>query len=195
MNDSVLVCCPTAVCKDYAFERYLDAYNAFEHENKQLLMVDTTPNCDWGEYADKLVDSGVEKVIFYKCNQFVRNNLTYMITQIWENVIIPYAHKNGFDWILHIESDVICPPNTIDFMLEMHALLGVDMVGHSYSLRDDENWYMEKSIGCLGWRTEIFPPGTTFMDCAERFARTMAYERGYTAAQFTNVLKLQHLDS
>jgi hypothetical protein len=190
--DSVLVTCPTAATKDYAFDAYLNAYNGFTYENRHLLMVDTSSEADG--YDQRLRDAGVESVVRFECNDSTRVALQYLITVVWEDIIIPTAWETGADWIFHIESDIICPRDTVEATLDVADRYGASIVGHSYPARSGNDIVFEKSIGCIMWKRELFEPGHTFWDSAEDFVRSHAYEKGARGVQLTNVLQIEHLD-
>jgi hypothetical protein len=125
MNQTVLVACPTWQGKLYCLQAYLNAYKAFTYPSKELLFVDNTPNgLDYkrilSEHAPCLRSTPMQHV-------------QDAVELAWVK-ILEYAHENGIDWILSIEQDVICPPNTIDIMIE-HATVKQPFVMHSYPCR------------------------------------------------------------
>ena len=191
MSESVLVACPTARVKDYCLDEYLAAYDAFFYKDKHLLMVNTGNGCS--TYHNRLKLKGVEFVKHYPCNEpLVSIQMT--VTDVNEDVIIPFAWEISAEWVLHIESDVICPPETISTFLDAAEFYEADLVSASYRARGNTDMYLEQSLGCIMWRRKIFPVGTCFMDYMESYIRQMAYERGHKAVQLTNVLELEHLD-
>jgi hypothetical protein len=187
--DSVLVACPTARVKDYALDSYLRAYNSFNYDNKNLLMVDTSPIGD--NYDEKLIKDGVETVVRYECSIL---SLPYTITRVWEEVLIPYAWETNVDWVFHLESDVICPPNTIDYLLSAANTYGASIVSHSYGCRSYQELKFTQSIGCIMFKRSVFKPGDSLYDYAERFVREIPYSNMVKGVELVNILDIEHME-
>ena len=186
---TVLVACPTAKVKDYALSAYMNAYNNFSYKKKRLLMVDTSPA--ELEYYKTLKEAGCETVISYECNEI---SLTYLITCVWEDIIIPYAWEIGAEWILSLESDVICPPGTIEMLVESAEWYNASIVSHSYGARGYQERKLVDGIGCVLFKRKLFEPGDSFYDYFEKFVRMIPYSNGIRGVELVNILGIVHLE-
>jgi hypothetical protein len=153
MFPRVLVACPTAEVKDYALEQYLEAYYAYQWENKDLFIVDNTIGDD-GAYHRKLLDLGINS---HHINLDPQESID-KVSRSWPN-ILAFAWACGFDYIFSNEIDVICPPDTIRKLVDVAEVTGAFHVAHTYPYRNNRNGHMT-GIGMNLLRRELFPPDT-----------------------------------
>ena len=123
----VLVSSPTASAKNYCFEQWLDNVMGFKYPNFDIRLFDNTQ--DGGKNAERLVKIYEErygktepKGKFYAWNSMELHN-----KQRKDNVISRmalshndcrlYALHNGYDYLLHLESDVFPEFNVIETLM------------------------------------------------------------------------------
>ncbi len=101
----VLIGCPTCKAYGYTLASYLKAVSQIDWENKELLLVD---NSEDDEYYERLRKIGVNviRAPHYK------DNVNKMLVES-RNIIRDYALKNGFDYLLSLEQDIIAPKDVI----------------------------------------------------------------------------------
>lgn len=105
----MLVACPTARVKDYGLMEWWDAYQAFTYPSS-VFMVDNTPGTL--EYARRIRALGIP------CDHLEPLDDLYDTMELCWQRIATFAHENSYDAVASIESDVICPPNTLEVLLE-----------------------------------------------------------------------------
>lgn len=105
----VLIGCPT--CKDYRYilGSYLKAVSQIDYPEKELLLID---NSEDDEYLEFLTKIGVKAV---KAEH--RKNVSQMLSES-RNLLREYAIKNGFDYLLSLEQDVIPKSSIINDLLK-----------------------------------------------------------------------------
>lgn len=123
-QDNVLVACPTYKGKSYSLEAYISAYNNFTYPHKGLFMVDNTG--DGMKYFEHL------KSLKVPCD-YVPPDKTWQKTfaMCWKR-ITREAKDKGYRWVASIEADNICPPLTLDALLNVAGFTRSVHVAHSY---------------------------------------------------------------
>lgn len=182
MSNSILVACPTHISKLYALRAYVDAYEAFTYPNKSLVFCDNTPN-----------SLGYKHILaqFAPClRSEPMKNLQDAIELAWV-VILDYAHWYGYDYVMSIEQDVICPPNTIEVMLE-HSTAKRPIVQHSYPCRGpgEDTGRPIYSIGCC-----LLPVNTLWRDRFQWVSVFEGWVRYYSGevVNLTGLLDIAHM--
>lgn len=122
MFPKVLVAAPTASAKGYCFEEWIDNVMNFKYPNFDVRLFDNTVG-DNGKYVDK-------------CNDYYQRNFgaDEQFKQITSNTSAKqpvkkriaisheecrqYALDNGYDYLLHLESDVFPEPDIIEQLME-----------------------------------------------------------------------------
>lgn len=121
MLPKVLVCCPTAKSKDYCFEDWLENALNFTYPNYEIAMFDNTN--DNGESAsDKnkifSLTSNINDVKFNATKSNVNNSHSVIERMcISHNDCRDYMLKNDFDYMLHLESDVMPESDIIECLM------------------------------------------------------------------------------
>ena len=149
--DTVLIGCPTYKGLQNCLDEYLDAYKAFEWPRRSLMLVDNTN--DGGEYA-RSIRAKVESV--------PRGSLKRIEpSEDWEdtfyrawNVILTHALWNGYTWVLSLEQDVICPPLTVDTLLNTAGYIKAPFVTHTYPYHNGKPGFYQ-GLGCTLMKTEL----------------------------------------
>ena len=122
----VLICCPTADVKNYCFREWIKNVMNFSYPNFQIRLFDNSS--DKGANAVRLNkyveehygDVGIDKK-FYCQNSLIINaskevdNLPKMTMS--HNDCRTYAMKHGYEYILHLESDVFPQTNIIETLM------------------------------------------------------------------------------
>lgn len=137
----MLVACPTYWQKSYCLDQYLAAYGAFSYPEKQLYMIDTTP--DDMSYCNVIVKKG------WTCDwMWVNEKMapSMRITPVWRS-IVNYAHSIGADFIASIEQDIIAPPGILEHMLGHFNPLRNNGVTCSYPTRGGIE-LVTNGVGC-----------------------------------------------
>jgi hypothetical protein len=203
--DRVLVTCPTARTKDYALDAYLRAYHEFTYPNRELFMVDTSKD---EEYADELEAKGVHTAR-YPCNPI---GVTLLVTYVWQDVLFPYVKEHGFDWVLSLESDTVCPPNTIEFLLDAAERYQASVVALSYPHREHDDHEkalndkrirlepgrlplrIHRGLGCTLFDPSMFALGESLEDYFEVYLFEKARILGRGVIVMDHILEIEHLD-
>lgn len=148
---TVLVAAPTARMKDYALERWVDAYHAFTYAPRGVFMVDNTPATM--EYVHRIRKFGIPAAHIEPvpgCTNFI-----FTLERCWP-LIVRRAVEWGYDYVASIESDVICPPETLDVLLANIA--DNNVCGISYPLRHTwqaaRDCHLLMALGCTLIRTD-----------------------------------------
>ncbi len=108
-SPKVLVCCPTSSAKEYCQEEYIKNFHELTYPNKELFMVD---NSDDRTNSLELKRLGA-KVKYVNPKEM---HISELIAKSHEECRL-YAVKHNFDIILHKESDIISPPDTIERLM------------------------------------------------------------------------------
>jgi len=108
MKPKVLVGCPTSDYKDYCLNEYAQAVKNLTYDNYDILLVD---NSKTNEYSKKIKSLGLNVIkadYFESARERIVNS---------RNILREYAIKNGYDYLLSLEQDVIPPKNVIERLL------------------------------------------------------------------------------
>lgn len=123
----VLVSSPTAKAKNYCFEDWIGNVLSFTYPNFDVRLFDNT--LDDGEnanYLNKIVDEKYGVAGNYK--KFCAYNSQVLHNEKGESSVIArmsrshndcrgYAISNGYDYLLHLESDVFPPKDVIESLI------------------------------------------------------------------------------
>jgi hypothetical protein len=112
----VLVFAPTAEVKDYALDEWVKAYRAFDYPDLGVFMAENTPGTL--RYAHRVRSYGIPCEHFEPIQSDGNVDIWERMEQAWR-LGVEYAHEHGYDVICSIESDVICPPETIRLLVEL----------------------------------------------------------------------------
>jgi hypothetical protein len=138
--DSVLVAAPTYRGKRYCLVEYLEAYDAFQYPNRDLLLIDNTG--DEGKYARWMRrEFGVGVQHIEPEAQFEDTFLA-----CWD-AISAYADEHQYGWVLSLEQDVIAPPMLLDTLLNAATYLVAPFVTHTYPFHDGREGFYQ-GMGC-----------------------------------------------
>ena len=118
----VLVASPTYDGMRYCKEKFLARMKELTYPNHDILIVDNSENNDFFDELNK--ESGMILMKDY-CKE--KKGILRIISS--RNMIIDYALKNNYDYILMMDFDVIPPKNVIEALL----VCGKDIVSGLYS--------------------------------------------------------------
>jgi len=105
----VLVACPTFSGMDYCLDTFLNRIKNLSSSPYEILMVD---NSDADLYYKKIVSKGINCI---RDNISEENKLIRLVHS--RNLILDYAAKNNFDYLLMMDQDVIPPVNILETLL------------------------------------------------------------------------------
>lgn len=105
----VLVCAPQHETKMYAFEKWFNRVKELSYQNYDVFLADNSPTEDNVNYMKSL---GIN------C-QWIPSNKDGLIFTIADShqACADYALKNGFDYVLHLETDIVPPRDVIESLL------------------------------------------------------------------------------
>jgi hypothetical protein len=142
----VLVCAPTASSKEYCFKEWLDNTMNLNYPNYDIRLFDNTYK-DGGEFSLKMNSIfknkyGKSNNKFYAYSSSRINNMKddaigSVISRMAmsHNDCREYAIKYGYDYILHLETDVFPPSNVIEQLMSSNK----KVIGGLYD-RDEGKW-------------------------------------------------------
>lgn len=117
----VLVACPTAAAKNYTAEEWIVNTNKFYYPNYDIVMIDNTN--DGGINSNHLNElakkNNADRKFFAKPLHF-QNKEESVIEKMRAShqYCADMAIANGYSHLLHLESDVIAPPEVIDQLIQ-----------------------------------------------------------------------------
>jgi hypothetical protein len=156
--DTVLIGCPTYSGLKGCLDAYLDAYDAFRWPNRSLMLVDNTN--DEGKYAAS-IRAKVESVngrALKRVNPSTDWEDTFY--RSWM-VLLTHALWNGYTWVLSLEQDVICPPLTVDTLLNTASYIKAPFVTHTYPYHNGKPGFYQ-GLGCTLMKTELLQGALTY---------------------------------
>tara|TARA_R110001592_G_scaffold321960_1_gene600650 strand:- start:864 stop:1586 length:723 start_codon:yes stop_codon:yes gene_type:complete len=115
MNKKILVAAPQHESKNYCFDEWAERINNLTYSNYDVFLADNSPNKD----NLKLI-----KNKGFKCKKISRNKkgLIHTINDS-HNACREYFLKNDYDYMMHIETDVIPPFDVIERLLSHNRLI------------------------------------------------------------------------
>lgn len=128
----VLVCCPSSIKKSYCDERYFNQLNSLNYPNMDVFICD---NSDGMGYFNKIKSNG------FHCFHVENKNKpsAQILAESHEQCRVK-AVNGGYDYMLHLESDVFVPYNDIIQRLMIHRL---PIVSAIYPSRHgDKRWFI-----------------------------------------------------
>jgi len=142
MTPCVLVACPTYNEKSYCLEDWLGCCRAFTYPHYGLYCVDTTPG---------------SLIYLHHLRYFgIPADHVEPMSYIWDTMelawrmIVDFAHEHHYTHIASIEADVLCPPETLDVLLEAsHS----EIVAHRVPYPGTPDGYF--ALGCKLIPTEL----------------------------------------
>lgn len=110
MQEKIFISAPQHSSKMYAFDRWLTNVNNFTYKNIEVFLADNSENEDNSIFINS---KGV------KCSWVQNDKTDSVFKRICDshNVCRAEFLKSGCDYWLHLETDVICPINTIEMLL------------------------------------------------------------------------------
>jgi hypothetical protein len=117
----ILVCAPTASAKDYCFEEWLDNVMGFTYPNFDVKLFDNT--LDDGIFVRRMnnyyISNYGDNQKFLAFNSFIRSQTNSFIERmcISNNWCSTICIDGGYDYILHLETDVFPPKDIIEHLL------------------------------------------------------------------------------
>lgn len=106
----ILVACPTADAKNYTALEWMQNTQLFNYPNYDVVVFDNTDDSGLNtDYLNNLAkDNGI---LNYEAIHYSNNKHENLIERmcISHNLCRDYAINNGYSYLFHLESDVICP--------------------------------------------------------------------------------------
>jgi len=206
-SPKVLVACPTYAGCAYSLREWSEAYHAFTYKNKGALQVDNSD--DNLHYSHLVRAQGIPCI--YAPTRF--NFLWDTLELSWRR-IVEYAHDNDYDLIASIEADIICPPETLDVLVQNYLEKGPKaVVAHRYhprgvdpsptmpdtpsnprqeQLRKDF-WF--DTLGCVLFPTSLlYDSRDMWRAIVEVELYLLASDQGYERVRLKDELNILHYD-
>lgn len=190
-TERVLVACPTYEGKRYALTPYLQAFEDFAYPYKGLFLVDNT---GMGlDYFEEL------KGLHIPCDHIQpNNNFQETFARSWKRILREALDKK-YEWVCSIEQDNICPPLTLDILLNIAGYLRAVHVSHSYpwhSFQQDEGVII--GLGCNLILTDllkrIFDQEQWHTDAFESELYDYPHRHRLTSVEVHRLIDIRHLD-
>jgi len=146
----VLIFTITYEGKDYALEEFMEHCSKINYPNYRHIFIDNSNN---PHYVDRLREKGLEAY------HTERGNNSREALARSQNVARRIALNEGYDYILSIESDIMCPPDVVERLLK-HAK---PVVTGFYYIGDREKGQRVPCITILKWNEELGAYGTRLL--------------------------------
>lgn len=118
----ILVACPTADIKEYCFSDWLNSSKSLTYENYDIHVVDNSDNRDFYErWKDVVSMSRVSPNMFPSVKHVMAKS---------HDECRKKALDGGYDYLLHLESDIFPPKDIIEQLLNVNAKI----VGATYHI-------------------------------------------------------------
>lgn len=149
----VLVCSPQHESKDYCFDEWVERVKNLTYPNYEVLLAD---NSETREYCKKIESHGIKTI-------YIRDKGKGIINKMAEahESCRKYALRNNFDYMLHLETDVIPPFDVIERLMshkknvisatydimqgkERKAMIMIDEKSHRFVRGYRTNKYIEQ---------------------------------------------------
>lgn len=177
----ILVACPTFAQKGYALEEWVRAYRAFNNADRAAFMVDNTPGTL--DYLHQVRTLGIPAVHLEPLEN------PYHTLELCWRAITAQALTLACEYVASIEADVICPPETLDVLLDLGA--GRDVIGHSYPTRGAWQGERMTGLGCTLIKVDWLAAGIDLW----RDSPEQDIWRGSDRLELDGVLDIAHLDA
>lgn len=115
----VLVACPTADVKEYCFPEWLATILNLTYSEYDIYICDNSENRDFYQKYKHLFKG---KVIFERVTPSHFKSFRHALAKS-HNKCREYAIDNGYDYLLHLESDVFPPLDVIERLLDHNKRL------------------------------------------------------------------------
>lgn len=109
MKPKILVGCPTSDHKEYCLDKYLKGIKSLNYSNFDFMMVD---NSESNHYFKKIKALGIN-IIRDKYYELARERIAYS-----RNILRDKCLKEGYDYFLSLEQDVVPPIDVIQRLLK-----------------------------------------------------------------------------
>jgi hypothetical protein len=114
----VLVACPTADVKNYCFDRWLSVADNLTYEDYDLHLCDNSVTRDFymdckTNHSDKLT---IDRVVPVQ-GKSIASVMAQSHDKCRQKVL-----REGYEWLLHLESDVFPPLNVIERLMDHHEI-------------------------------------------------------------------------
>lgn len=187
MIDSVLVACPTYKGLEDLLDQYLTSYNAFSWQNRELLLVDNTK--DNGVYTETLRQKGLNVIHIEPTDSFQD---TFALC--WQE-IARYASERNVRWVFSLEQDVICPPLTLDTLLNVAGYVQTPFVTHTYPYHFGAKG-LYQGLGCTLILRELLDKAMTELRENKLLVEEAIYKLAVRQSHvsLTGLLDIKHLD-
>lgn len=193
LDEKVLVACPTYRGKAYALEAYISAYNDFGWPQRGLYMVDNSG--DGLKYFDHLRSLNVD------CDH-IQPSRSWQETfaRAWKKITLK-AVEGKYRWVASIEADVICPPLTLDILMNVAAYCKALHVAHSYPWHPDQTKCAGAKLIGLGCNLisvelleRLFTREVWLTDAIESEIYEYPKVLGVPTVELHNLIDVRHLD-
>ncbi|MDP3027455.1 MAG: glycosyltransferase [Nanoarchaeota archaeon] len=113
MNNSskILVATPTYEGMRYCEKEFVESIISLEYSNYDILIVDNSENDDYSNHLKEIYP----KLLIIRDQSNEKDKMLRLVQS--RNLILDYAVKNNYDYILMMDSDVIPPKNIIQELL------------------------------------------------------------------------------
>lgn len=198
MTEKILVAAPTHECKRYALIPYLRAIGNLKWNNCHFLLVDNSIDEEFSEQIKFLCDY-LKKPWSIEHLQNMPQGGEYDEYRIGHSreMIRNFAIEKGFDLWFSLETDVICPPQTIEFLMDfIHE--GFDIARHAYPARQDLKSFID-AMGCAIYPVSILKEISWVEENKNYIGGDGAFfqwslEKGLRICNVFNALSLIHLE-
>jgi hypothetical protein len=194
----ILIAAPTHECKRYALIPYLRAIKFLRAPQSRLLIVDNSSTPAFSNEIRYLCSSiGKPFEVMHIPNLPQGQEFEALRIGMSQDAIRTMAIKLGFDCWFSLEADVICPPETLEFLLSVREY-GFDIVRHAYPARQDLTHFID-AMGCSLYPVSMledmsFVEGKPNYVGGDAAFYQWSLEKGLRICNVFNVLNLIHLD-
>ena len=108
----ILISAPQSNKKDYCFEEWIKNVKNFTYPNCNIHLSDNSDKQDYAKYMSE--EHGID--VTYVTNDKNRNSLMQRIAD-GHNASAQHTLDNGYDYLLHLETDVFPPEDVIENLL------------------------------------------------------------------------------
>jgi len=195
---TILLAAPTCREKDYALDRWNASRRAFfGYGDLPICLVDTTRDDAPPTYANFLIDYLSRQNADYSVRHVDPDwhviCTVSSVSQAWE-CIISEAHYRNVDYILSIEIDVWCPPDTVQTLLGVAEATDAGVVTHTYPYPSMEHGL--HSLGCALIDPKMFDKDEKFFGNNCKNFEDLMWDRpnelGRGIVSISNCLRIEH---